>query len=99
MIILKLSRRATFAQRLGLIAAFLIFLSIFCALFSNHFNSKVMGEAGKGVAVFAPEADTPEWQEKVWLRRVADWMFYLGIFFATSGLVFQVWAIVAEIPS
>jgi len=57
-----------------------------------------MGDAALGVAVLAPEQESPEWRRKIRLRRAADWLFYIGIVLATGALITQVWAIVTEIP-
>lgn len=84
---------------LNQIGGLLIFLSIVAALVSNYLNAKVMGEAALGVAVFAPERGSPEWNRKVRLRRWADFLFYAGLAFATAGVLIQleVWMLTAKL--
>lgn len=79
------------APWLNMIGAILIFLSIVSALVSNYLNGKVMGEAGLGFGVLAPQKGSPEWERKVSLRNWADRSFYAGMLFAFMGLAVQVW--------
>ncbi len=79
---------------LAFLAAFFVFLSLICALLSNHYNGKVMGEASLGVGVWAPTPGSNEWLQKTRLRNTADLFFFLGIGFAVLSLIIEVIALV-----
>jgi uncharacterized membrane protein len=68
--------------------AFLL-VGILMAFLSSNYNSKLMSEAQKGVAVLAPEKDSPEWQEKERLFRWVNCWFYLGLVLTFCGVVLQ----------
>ena len=68
--------------------AFLL-VGILMAFLSSDYNSKLMGEAQKGVAVLTPEKDSPEWQEKERLFRWVNYWFYLGLVLTSCGVVLQ----------
>jgi hypothetical protein len=63
-----------------LIAAAFVMLTIVFSFISNRYESRVMGDAALGVAVFAPERGSPEWEKKQFLRSTADCYFNLSIF-------------------
>ena len=48
-----------------------------------------MGESNLGVAIDAPDVDSPEWREKLRLRRRADGLFYVGLVANAIGVVLQ----------
>lgn len=63
---------------LTLIGGMLLTIGILTAFVSSHYTERVMGEARKGVAVWAPDTDSPEWKEKERLLWWADFWFYCG---------------------
>ena len=83
-------------QRLQLCAAIFIFLSLVCSLLVNQANTKLMGQAALGVAVWAPAKDSPEWKQKEKLQVQANWYFYGGVICALFGLGFEVFSIFAD---
>lgn len=74
------------------IGGVLLLFGLLTALISNHYSSRVMGPAALGVAVLAPERDSPEWQKKERLRARADCWFWVGIAATSVGVVLQTWA-------
>lgn len=66
-------------QTLILISAVLICLSIIFSFVSNHYESRVMGDAALGVAIIAPEPNSPQWAEKRLLSSKADFFFNVGV--------------------
>jgi len=75
---------------LKLLGATFIFLSIVSSLLSNRYNSIVMGEAALGAAVYGYPKGTPEWDQKVEIRNLADVWFSAGLVFAFLGLLLEV---------
>ena len=73
-----------------LCSSLLIFFSIICSLFSNYYNSRVMGDAALGVAILAPKEGSPEMERKRNLRRRADVLFKAGVVLASLGVSLQV---------
>jgi uncharacterized membrane protein len=59
------------------------------ALISNWYQTKVMGDAGLGIGVWAPAKDSPEWREKQRLRRLATLCFWIGILLTALGVALQ----------
>jgi len=47
----------------------LLIAGIVMAFLASKYNSKLMDNAQMAVAVWAPDKDSPEWQEKEWLLR------------------------------
>lgn len=54
----------------------------------------VMGKGGLGVAVLAPQVNSPEWRAKVRLRGWSDALAYAGLALAGVAVVIE---IVAEL--
>jgi hypothetical protein len=73
-----------------------LLLGLLLAFGAMFYNAKVMGEAALGVGVYAPSKDSPEWRQKVRLRKISDWMFYLGVFFSLLGVCLQTYGSVAK---
>ncbi|MFA5847046.1 MAG: hypothetical protein WC855_09110 [Thermodesulfovibrionales bacterium] len=71
-------------RSLLLLSAILVFLSVMFSFVSNHYESRVMGDAALGIAVLAPDRNSPEWSQKMSLRSKADCFFNLSIL---SGLL------------
>ncbi len=67
----------------------LLLLGLITALISSHYQTRVMGEAGLGVAVWAPKPESPEWKEKERLRARADCLFWIGLAATGCGIVLQ----------
>lgn len=59
------------------------------AFISSHYTDRVMGEARKGVAVLAPDTDSPEWRKKEILIWWADSWFYVGLALTAVGVILQ----------
>jgi hypothetical protein len=78
-------------KSLILIVGAVMFLSVLCSLISNFYESRVMGDAALGVAVFAPEPDSPAWLAKVSLRFKADLFFYVSVFLGLAGVFLELY--------
>ncbi len=90
-------RRMQMSARSAIIAGgILLGLGLLMALVSVQHNSKVMGKAALGVAVYAPEEGSPEWRQKERLRKLSDWAFYLGVLFSLIGVGLQTYGAVAD---
>jgi hypothetical protein len=74
---------------LTLIGGGILILGLFTAFISSQYTSKVMGGARLGVAVLAPEPNSPEWQEKQTLLWWADFWFYVGLGLTAVGVILQ----------
>ena len=74
---------------LQLIGSILLLLGLMMAFGSDKYQSEVMGYANLGVAVLAPDLNSPEWKEKVDKRKIATLFFYFGIVFTTFGIILQ----------
>ena len=78
-------------KSLILISAILILLSVMLSFVSNHYESRVMGDAALGVAVLAPDLNSPEWAEKNALRSKADLSFNLSIICGVLAVFLQLY--------
>jgi len=74
---------------LTLTGGIFLLVGLVTALISNRYEARVMGEAGLGVAVLAPQRDTPEWRERERLRARADFWFWVGVGLTAVGIVLQ----------
>ena len=83
---------------LGIIGGIILFFGLTCALWSNHYEVKVMGNAALGIAVIGPNKDSPAWKEKIQTRQLADRFFYLGIFLTAIGISLQTWGSIISKP-
>ena len=79
------------AQKLTFWGGMLILGGLLLAAISNWYQTKVMGDASLGVAVWAPDKDSPEWRKKTRLRTLADWAFWIGIALSAIGGALQTW--------
>jgi hypothetical protein len=52
------------SKLLTLVEGFCLLVGLVTAFISSRYTGRVMGEARKGVAVLAPEKESPEWKEK-----------------------------------
>jgi len=50
-----------------------------------------MGKAALGVAMWAPDEGSPEWNRKVKLRKISNGCFCVGIFLTSLGIVLNTW--------
>ncbi len=73
-------------KKLILIGSILLAFGLLLSLSSNHYNSKVMGQANLGVGVWAPAKNSPEWKRKEDLRKISDCCFYFGSFLTLAGI-------------
>jgi hypothetical protein len=64
-----------FYKWLTVVGGMVTLCGVLTAFISSRNTEQVMGEARKGVAVLAPETDSPEWQEKKNLLWWADFWF------------------------
>src|SRR5439155_21433554 len=78
-----------FSKWLNLMGSVFLLVGLLTAFFSSHYTTQVMGEARKGVAVFAPEPSSSAWQEKEQLLWWADFWFYAGLVLTAVGVVLQ----------
>ena len=60
---------------------------ILLVVVSYYYNSKVMGDASLGVAVWAGEEDSPYMKNKRELRKMSDLFFYFGVGFSLLGII------------
>ena len=67
----------------------LLLAGLAMALVSTHLVSRVMGEAGLGIAVVADKPGSPEMTTKKRLRARADRWFWMGIGLTACGVVLQ----------
>lgn len=74
---------------LTLVGGLLLLVGLVTALAANHYQTRVMGQAGLGVAVWAPEKDSPEWKEKERLRTLANRWFWIGLVVTSIGVAAQ----------
>ena len=74
---------------LSVIGGIILFIGLLCALGSNHYEAKVMGDAALGIPIIGPGEDSPDWKEKIQTRQLADRFFYFGIFLTAIGIVLQ----------
>jgi len=74
-----------------LIGSIFLFIGLLMALISNYYNSRVMGKAALGVAMWAPDEGSPEWNRKVKLRKISNGCFCVGIFLTSLGIVLNTW--------
>ncbi|MDE0086922.1 MAG: hypothetical protein OXU23_14475 [Candidatus Poribacteria bacterium] len=77
------------SKRLSIIGGIILFVGLLCALGSNHYEAKVMGNAALGIAIVGPNENSPAWNEKVQTRQLADIFFYFGLFLTAIGIVLQ----------
>ena len=77
------------SKRLSIIGGIILFIGLLCALGSNHYEAKVMGNAALGIPEIGPNENSPAWKEKIQIRQLADIFFYLGIFLTAIGIVLQ----------
>jgi hypothetical protein len=66
-----------------------LLIGLMMAFIAARVGNRVMGRAGLGVAVFAPEEDSAEWLAKVRQRRIADGCFYAGLVLTAVGVILQ----------
>ena len=71
------------------IGGVLLVVGLATAFISSRYSSGVMGEARKGVAVLAPDKDSPEWKQKERLLSWADFWFWVGLGVTTIGVILQ----------
>jgi hypothetical protein len=64
-----------FYKWLTVIGGVLTLFGILTAFMSSKYTESLMGEARKGVAVWAPDSSSPEWKEKERLLWWADFWF------------------------
>jgi hypothetical protein len=83
------------ARQQFILSGLLWFLSVVCLLIATNLNSRIMGNAALGIAVFAPQRGSPEWNAKTRLRRWADGLTYASGVFAVGGVIFQTIAALA----
>lgn len=81
--------RLTLANWFSVIGGLLLFFGVLTALISNRYATKVMGPAGLGVAVLAPEPGSRAMVERERLRARADRWFWVGIVATALGIVIQ----------
>ena len=74
---------------LVLIGGVVLLVGLLMALISAHFGDRVMGQAGLGVAVWAPEKGSAEWLAKERQRMIADGAFYIGLALTAFGVALQ----------
>ena len=74
---------------LSVIGGIILFIGLSCALLSNHYEAKVMGNAALGIAIIGPNENSPAWKEKIQTRQLVDIFFYFGIFLTAIGIVLQ----------
>ena len=79
------------AHGLTLWGGILLLVGLLMALIANWVQAKVMGDAGLGVGMWAPDKDSPEWRRKERLRTVADWWFWIGAALTAIGIALQTW--------
>ena len=70
-----------------------LLVGLLIALISNHYNAKVMGKAGLGVAILAPDPGSPEMRRKERLRVWADCSFWIGVALTAVGVALQTAAV------
>jgi hypothetical protein len=78
-----------FYKWLTVIGGVLTLFGILTAFMSSKYTESLMGEARKGVAVWAPDSSSPEWKEKERLLWWADFWFYVGLVLTTLGVILQ----------
>ena len=79
----------TLSKWLVLIGGVLLLVGLMTAFISSRYSSRVMGEARKGMAVLAPEKDSPKWKQKERLLSRADFWFWVGLWVTAIGVVLQ----------
>ncbi len=79
----------TLSMWLVLIGGVLLLVGLATAFISSRYSSRIMGEARKGVAVLAPEKDSPKWKQKERLLSWADFWFWVGLWVTAIGVVLQ----------
>jgi hypothetical protein len=68
----------------------LLLIGPLMAFIAARFGNRVMGRAGLGVDVLAPDEDSNEWLAKEGRRRWADRGFYLGLVLTALGVILQI---------
>ena len=79
----------TIKKMLHLIGSILLFFGLMMAFLSDKNQSELMGETNLGVAVLAPDLNSPEWKEKVHKRKVVSNLFYSGLVLTSIGIILQ----------
>lgn len=79
----------TLHKWLVVIGGCFLLVGIITAFVSSNYNATLMGAAQKGVAVIAPDPNSPEWLEKERLLRLVNIWFYTGLVLTGLGVVLQ----------
>jgi hypothetical protein len=79
----------TYGKSLIAAGGLLLLIGLVTAFWSARYVTRVMGNAGLGVAVWAPERGSLAWQKREQLRARADFWFYVGIVLTACGVVLQ----------
>ena len=79
----------TYTKWLNLSGGMLLTLGVLIAFISNRYTGRGMGEARKGVGVWAPAKDSPEWKEKEHRLWWADFWFCSGLVLTFIGGILQ----------
>jgi hypothetical protein len=79
----------TLYKWLVLMGGVFLLVGIITAFVSSNYNATLMGEAQKGVAVLAPDPNSPEWLEKERLLRLVNRWFYAGLALTALGVGLQ----------
>jgi hypothetical protein len=77
------------ARWLALTGGALLLIGVVLMFCSFRDQLRVMGEAGKGVAVLASDKGSPEWAEKERLARCQETLFNVGLLLTALGVILQ----------
>ena len=66
-----------------------LLVGLVCSLGSTYYQVKAMGGARRGVAVLAPEANSPEMLQKERQVTRSDCLFYVGLGLTAAGVILQ----------
>ncbi len=86
--------RMAFYKYVILVGNLSVVFGLLCSLVSSYLQGKVMGKAGLGVAIIAPDEGSLEWKKKEALKSKADFLFYFGLGFALIGAGLNTWGLI-----
>ena len=85
----KVYEAMDFYKWLIVIGAVLLVAGLATAFLSSRYTERVMGEARKGIAVLAPEPDSPALKERERLVWWSDFWLYIGLAVTVLGVFLQ----------